>query len=136
MLSPDPPLVLLQQGGLDNLSGKTGLALLRYRRGPIVGLASIAFAFFAFLGGLAVNAFMFFWTRFFTGLSKANTITVHSTLLADAYPIAIRGRMYSLNAAIGRVFAAASPVLVGGIAVLAGGLSRIYPPEHAGPLRT
>ena len=103
-------------------AGPMGYLADRYRRGPIVALASMAFAFFAFLGGLAVNAFMFFWTRFFTGLSKANTITVHSTLLADTYPIAIRGRMYSLNAGVGRVFNAASPVLVGGIAVAAGGV--------------
>ncbi len=35
MLSASAPLVLLLHGGLDNLSGKTGLALLRYRPGPI-----------------------------------------------------------------------------------------------------
>ena len=33
MLTPDMPLVLLQHGGLDNLSGKTGLAMLRYQIG-------------------------------------------------------------------------------------------------------
>lgn len=44
MLSPDAPLVLLQHGGLDNLSGKTGLALLRYRRGPIVAVIDPAHA--------------------------------------------------------------------------------------------
>ena len=38
MLTPDMPLVLLQHGGLDNLSGKTGLAMLRYRSGPIVAV--------------------------------------------------------------------------------------------------
>jgi uncharacterized NAD-dependent epimerase/dehydratase family protein len=35
MLPPDAPVVLLQHQGLDNLRGKTGLALLRYRDGPI-----------------------------------------------------------------------------------------------------
>jgi uncharacterized NAD-dependent epimerase/dehydratase family protein len=35
MLPADAPVVLLQHHGLDNLRGKTGLALLRYRRGPI-----------------------------------------------------------------------------------------------------
>ncbi|MEB3156520.1 MAG: DUF1611 domain-containing protein [Cyanobacteriota bacterium] len=35
MLPPDAPVVLLQHHGLDNLRGKTGLALLRYRQGPI-----------------------------------------------------------------------------------------------------
>ncbi|MFM7085590.1 MAG: DUF1611 domain-containing protein [Cyanobium sp.] len=38
MLDAAMPLVLLQHHGLDNLSGKTGLAMLRYRRGPIVAV--------------------------------------------------------------------------------------------------
>ena len=38
MLSPDAPVVLLQHQGLDNLGGKTGLAMLRYRRGPILAV--------------------------------------------------------------------------------------------------
>jgi uncharacterized NAD-dependent epimerase/dehydratase family protein len=44
MLSAEAPLVLLQHGGLDNLSGKTGLAMLRYRRGPIVAVVDPAHA--------------------------------------------------------------------------------------------
>ena len=36
MLQADHRVVLLQHGGLDNLSGKTGLAMLHYRSGPIV----------------------------------------------------------------------------------------------------
>ena len=42
MLKADVPIVLLQHGGLDNLSGKTGLAMLRYRRGPIVAVVDPA----------------------------------------------------------------------------------------------
>ena len=38
MLSTTEPLVLLQHGGLEDLHGKTGLAMLRYRRGPIVAV--------------------------------------------------------------------------------------------------
>ena len=38
MLHPDAPVVLLQHHGLDNHGGKTGLALLRYRRGPIAAV--------------------------------------------------------------------------------------------------
>lgn len=38
MLTPDAPLVLLQHHGLANLGGKTGLAMLRYRMGPIVAV--------------------------------------------------------------------------------------------------
>ena len=38
MLDPCSPVVLLLHHGLDNLSGKTGLAMLRYRSGPIVAV--------------------------------------------------------------------------------------------------
>ena len=102
-------------------AGPMGWLADRMRRGPIVGFASLAFGFFTFLSGAAVNAFMLFVARFFTGISKANTITVHSTLLADTYPIATRGRMYATNAGVGRITQAASPILVGGIAAIAGG---------------
>jgi uncharacterized NAD-dependent epimerase/dehydratase family protein/L-alanine-DL-glutamate epimerase-like enolase superfamily enzyme len=37
-LQPDQRLVLLLHGGSDNLSGKTGLAMLRYSRAPIVAV--------------------------------------------------------------------------------------------------
>jgi len=38
MLGPDDPVVLFQHHGLDNLSGKTGLTLLRYRPGPVLAV--------------------------------------------------------------------------------------------------
>ena len=38
MLRPEHRVVLLQHGGLADLSGKTGLTLLRYRRGPMVAV--------------------------------------------------------------------------------------------------
>ena len=44
MLSPLAPVVLLQHGGLDTLSGKTGLTLLRYRRGPVLAVVDPAHA--------------------------------------------------------------------------------------------
>ncbi|MFZ9173733.1 MAG: DUF1611 domain-containing protein [Vulcanococcus sp.] len=44
MLRSESPLVLLLHGGLDNLSGKTGLAMLRYRTGPIVAVVDPAHA--------------------------------------------------------------------------------------------
>ena len=43
-LRPEQPIVLLLHGGLDNLSGKTGLAMLRYRPGPIVAVVDPAHA--------------------------------------------------------------------------------------------
>jgi uncharacterized NAD-dependent epimerase/dehydratase family protein len=44
MLRGSAPIVLLQHGGLDDLSGKTGLAMLRYRSGPIVAVIDPVFA--------------------------------------------------------------------------------------------
>jgi uncharacterized NAD-dependent epimerase/dehydratase family protein len=38
MLNPAASVLLLQHDGLTNLSGKTGLAFLRYRQGPIVAV--------------------------------------------------------------------------------------------------
>jgi uncharacterized NAD-dependent epimerase/dehydratase family protein len=38
MLTADMPVVLLQHDGLSSLRGKTGLAMLRYRPGPIVAV--------------------------------------------------------------------------------------------------
>ena len=44
MLSADAPVVLLLHGGLDNLAGKTGLAMLSYRQGPVVAVVDPAHA--------------------------------------------------------------------------------------------
>jgi uncharacterized NAD-dependent epimerase/dehydratase family protein len=44
MLSPQAPVVLLQHHGLDSLSGKTGLALLRYRQAPVLAVVDPAHA--------------------------------------------------------------------------------------------
>ena len=44
MLKAQDPVVLLQHGGLDSLTGKTGLAMLRHRQGPIVAVIDPAHA--------------------------------------------------------------------------------------------
>lgn len=93
----------------------------RVKRTPIVGICSLLFSFMVFLSGLAVNSFMLFWTRFGAGIAKANTIPVHGSLIADTYPIEVRGRISSTTAWVGRVMGAISPLLVGWIAIQAGG---------------
>jgi ABC-type branched-subunit amino acid transport system ATPase component/predicted MFS family arabinose efflux permease len=93
----------------------------RVKRVPIVGISSLFFGVFVFLSGLAVNAFMLFWTRFATGIAKANTIPVHGSLIADNYPIGVRARMSAVNNMIGHGLGLASPVLVAAIAEIAGG---------------
>jgi len=43
-LDPQAPVLLLLHGGTDNLTGKTGLAMLRYRPGPIVAVVDPQYA--------------------------------------------------------------------------------------------
>src|SRR5947199_65960 len=81
------------------------------KRVPIVGWASLAFGFFVFMSGLAVSAFMLFWTRFATGIAKANSIPVHQSLIADNYPIGIRARMSAAINMGGHGIGLVSPVL-------------------------
>ena len=102
-----------------------GWAADRMRRIPIIGWSSIVFAAMVALSGMAVNAFAFFWARFGVGIAKANTIPVHSSTIADTYPIGIRGRIGALDKGVGRLFAVLSPILVGGIAALANGPGEI-----------
>jgi ABC-type branched-subunit amino acid transport system ATPase component/predicted MFS family arabinose efflux permease len=94
----------------------------RYRRGPIVGVSSVVFGATVLLSGFAVNAFMLFCTRFGAGIAKANTLPVHGSLLADAYPIGVRGRLGAVTSVAGRICGVLSPVLVGSIAAAAGGV--------------
>ena len=98
-----------------------GWAADRMRRIPIIGWASIIFAAMVTLSGMAVNAFSFFWARFGVGIAKANTIPVHSSMIADTYPIGIRGRIGAIDKGTGRLIAVISPILVGGIAAIANG---------------
>ena len=98
-----------------------GWAADRMKRVPIIGWSSVFFTFMVFLSGLAPNAFAFFWARCGGGIAKANTIPVHSSMLADTYPIGIRGRLGAIGGGSARLVAVLSPVLVGAVAVAANG---------------
>ncbi len=87
----------------------------RHRRSTIVGFASVFFSAMVFLSGLAVNAFMLFWTRFGAGIAKANTLPVHGSLIADTYPISMRGRIAATTSMVGRAVGAISPLAVGAL---------------------
>ena len=65
----------------------------RYRRPPIIAAAAVIFSVFVFLSGLAVNAFTLFLARLGVGVAKSSNTTVHPSLVADAYPIGVRGRL-------------------------------------------
>ncbi len=93
----------------------------RYRRPPIIAAAAVVFSVFVFLSGLAVNAFTLFLARLGVGVAKSSNTTVHPSLIADAYPIGVRGRLSATNLGSGLLIGAISPALVGAIATLAGG---------------
>ena len=93
----------------------------RFRRAPIIGIATAFFGVMVFLSGLATNIFLFFCARFGAGISQASAYTVHGSLLADTYPISLRGRIYSAMGIASGVAAALSPILVGSIASAVGG---------------
>jgi ABC-type branched-subunit amino acid transport system ATPase component/predicted MFS family arabinose efflux permease len=93
----------------------------RMKRVPIVGWSSLLFGGFVLASGFAVNSFMLFWTRFFTGITKASTIPVFDSLVADAYPISVRARMSAAMQGGSYGLSLVSPVLVAAIAQAAGG---------------
>jgi ABC-type branched-subunit amino acid transport system ATPase component/predicted MFS family arabinose efflux permease len=93
----------------------------RVKRVPLVGWSSILFGGFVVASGFALNAFMLFWTRFATGITKANTIAVHGPLIADNYPIGVRARVSAISQGGARaVGQATSPILAALIAQAAG----------------
>ncbi|HXY94391.1 MAG TPA: ATP-binding protein [Acidimicrobiia bacterium] len=93
----------------------------RFRRGPIIGWATLLFSGMVFLTGLAVNAFMLFWTQFGVGIAKSSNLSVHGSILADTYPITVRGRVSATRDSAAGMVRVISPLLVGGIAAAAGG---------------
>ena len=93
----------------------------RYRRPPILGWANLAFAAFVASCGLVTNAFQLFWARLGVGISKSNALPVQGSLIADTYPISARGRISASLAMGGRLVGVLSPVVVAGIAAIAGG---------------
>src|SRR5207245_2369972 len=92
----------------------------RMRRARIIGVAQVVFAGFLFSCGLVKNAFQLFWTRLGVGVAKSSNYSVNGTFIADAYPIGVRGRIGAATFVAGRMVGTLSPVLVTGIATLAG----------------
>lgn len=94
----------------------------RMRRVTLVGIFSAMWALFSALTGLAQNSWQLLTAQTMGGIGKANVGTVQSPILADAYPIEGRTRIFALHEAANPVGYVIAPLVVGGIAVLAGGL--------------
>jgi len=93
----------------------------RFRRAPIIGWATFVFGLMVFATGLATNIFLFFLARFGAGIAQSSNNSVNGSLLGDAYPISLRGRIYAALGMGAGVAAALSPILVGLIATAVGG---------------
>ncbi len=93
----------------------------RYRRTTLVGVCTLIWAGAAALTGLVRSGVELVAVRTIAGIGKANETPVHNSLLADAYPIAGRNRVYGVHRMSQPAGLAVGPVLAGTIAVLVGG---------------
>ncbi len=92
------------------------------RRTTIAGVCTFAYGVLSIATAAVGNAFWLFMARMGSGLAASHILPVHNSLLADAYPIGARGRIYSiygLGTPIGQLL---GPVTVGAIAGLVGGV--------------
>jgi len=110
-------------GGLLLFVGAVPLGYLadRYRRTVIVAVCSAAWAAFASLTGAVHAVWQLVITRAGAGLGKANETPVHNGLLADAYPIEGRNRIYAVHQGALPLGLVLGPALAGGLAAAAGG---------------
>ena len=109
-------LALIAVGGL-----LLGRLADRFHRPTIAGAATVFWSTVVILTGFVTNAFSYFVARAATALGRSNTQTVQGPILADAYPIAARARIYAINNVIGRVGGLITPLAVGGFVAYLGG---------------
>ncbi|MEX2555426.1 MAG: ATP-binding protein, partial [Actinomycetota bacterium] len=133
VLSPDVQRSLhLSDAAIGAISGVQGLLVVtgalplgyladRVRRTRLVGFCSLLWACVAVGAGLVRNAWQLVIARILSGIGKANALPVHSGLLADAYPLAGRARVFAVHGLANPIGIALAPLLAGGIATLAGG---------------
>jgi ABC-type branched-subunit amino acid transport system ATPase component/sugar phosphate permease len=93
----------------------------RFRRTSLVGICTLVWAGGALLTGLVRSGVELVVMRVVAGIGKANETPVHNSLLADAYPIAGRNRVYAVHRTSQPAGLAVGPVVAGTIATLAGG---------------
>ena len=112
-------------GGLVIFAAAIPLGYLgdRTRRTSLVGICSLVWAGFVLLTSAAHAVWQLILAWGAAGMGKANEQPVHSALLADAYPIEGRNRVYALHRAAQPIGLVVGPALAGGIAAVVGGNS-------------
>jgi ABC-type branched-subunit amino acid transport system ATPase component/sugar phosphate permease len=92
-----------------------------YRRWPIVGVCTLVVAVFTFLTGFVHSAWALAGAAVVAGLGKGNEGPVQASLVADAFPLEGRNRLFGMIRGAQGLGGLIGPALVGGIAALAGG---------------
>lgn len=90
----------------------------RVNRMRLVGLATIFWSIAMFARGFQAGALGFFLVGILVGIGTSNTFPVQGAVLADAYPIQARGRIYAVKNVLGRAGERVAPLLVGGLMLL------------------
>jgi ABC-type branched-subunit amino acid transport system ATPase component/MFS family permease len=88
----------------------------RYRRATIVTACSAIFTVAMAATGLVRNVWDLTATRIGVGFGKANTLPVHNAMLADAYPIEGRGKVFAAHSMSRPLGLFVGPLLVGAVA--------------------
>ncbi len=133
VLAPDIQDTLnISDTALFGVLGFSGVALVlgavpmaaladRVTRVAIIPGANLFWAGCTFLMGLVVNPFQLFWASAGSGLGQSYRIPLSNSLLADTYPIAARARIFAVEGMSRPLGQLLGPVIVGGVATLAGG---------------
>ncbi len=114
--------VISSTSGAVFVAGAVPIARLadRTNRSRIASLATIGWALATASLGVIQNVLQFVVARIATGLGKSNTVPVHSSLLADAYPQEARGAIFGLHGASGAVGRLIGPLFVAALALVFG----------------
>ena len=90
-------------------------------RTRLLAWCTFVWAGLAALTGLATSAAQLIGARALAGLGKANEAPVQKAILADAYEVGGRSRIFALHNAANPIGHAVGPLLAGGITLVVGG---------------
>lgn len=93
----------------------------RTNRSVIAVVATVIWSASLALLGFVQNVFQFVLSRVVTGLGKSNTLPIHGSILADAYPEEARGSVYAIHGASGPFGRVLGPLTVALLTIVISG---------------